>query len=191
MQLVLGKYISLPLLHKLLAFPQNLQMPKAANVPETPLRPIHDSLPLVAGETSGSSGNSIAHPHTHSESCTFCTIARAFPPSAPLSPPTPSPNDDPVIFPQAHIIISTSSVLAFLDIQPLARGHVLVCPRDHVERITDMTPSESCRVGAWLPVVARAVMKIARVTDFNVIQNNGIYPIGDPTTKYRDSMAYL
>lgn len=113
----------------------------------------------------------------YSESCAFCTIARAFPPSATLSPPIPSPNDDPVIFPQAHIIISTDSVLAFLDIQPLTRGHVLVCPRNHVERVTDMTPTESCRVGAWLPVIARAVMKTAGVTDFNVVQNNGICPV--------------
>lgn len=36
-----------------------------------------------------------------------------------------------------------------------------------------MAPSESARVGAWLPVVARAVMKMAGVTDFNVVQNNG------------------
>lgn len=115
---------------------------------------------------------------SYSESCTFCTIAHAFPPSPTLSPPTPSPNDNPVIFPQAHIIISTDGVLAFLDIQPLTRGHVLVCPRSHVERVTDMTPTESCRVGAWLPIIARAVMKTAGVMDFNVVQNNGICFMG-------------
>lgn len=47
-----------------------------------------------------------------------------------------------------------------------------------MERITDMTPTESCRVGAWLPIVARAVMKTAGVMDFNVIQNNGICFMG-------------
>lgn len=46
-----------------------------------------------------------------------------------------------------------------------------------MERVTDMTPSESCRVGAWLPVIARAVMKTAGVKDFNVVQNNGICPM--------------
>lgn len=150
---------------------------KTTNISETPLKS-NGPPPPVVEETDLPLGSRNPSLRPHSESCTFCTIAHAFPPSATLSPPTPSPNGDPVVFPQAHIIISTDSVLAFLDIQPLTRGHVLVCPRDHVERVTDMTPTESCRVGAWLPVIARAVMKTAGVTDFNVVQNNGIYSIG-------------
>lgn len=47
-----------------------------------------------------------------------------------------------------------------------------------MERVTDMTPTESCRVGAWLPIIARAVMKTAGVMDFNVVQNNGICFMG-------------
>lgn len=147
-------------------------MSKPSSIPETPVKQLVPPIGKASQETSCPLTN---HPRTHNPSCTFCTIARAFPPSAPLTSPTPSPGDDPVIFPQAHIIISTSSVLAFLDIQPLAKGHVLVCPRDHVEKVTDMTPSENCRVGAWLPVIARAVVKTAGVTDSNIVQNNGNY----------------
>jgi diadenosine tetraphosphate (Ap4A) HIT family hydrolase len=148
-----------------------LQM-SGSSVLESPLNPTCDY--PVTDETNCPPRIDNPHSHINTETCAFCAIAHAFPPSAPLLPPTPSPNDNPVIFPQTHIIISTSSVLAFLDIQPLTRGHILVCPRDHVEKVTNMTPSESSRVGGWLPVVARAVMKVAGATDFNIVQNNGI-----------------
>lgn len=36
------------------------------------------------------------------------------------------------------MILSTDHVLAFLDIMPLTRGHVLVAPRRHYEMLGDM-----------------------------------------------------
>ncbi|KAH0603782.1 uncharacterized protein H6S33_007441 [Morchella sextelata] len=106
------------------------------------------------------------------ESCPFCTIAASFPPHPPATPHAApaAPLDPPT-----HIILSTPYVLAFLDIQPLTRGHVLVCPRAHAERLTDLTPAQSGGIGAWLPVVARAVVKVVGVADFNVVQNNGVH----------------
>jgi diadenosine tetraphosphate (Ap4A) HIT family hydrolase len=36
------------------------------------------------------------------------------------------------------MILSTDHVLAFLDIMPLTRGHVLVAPRRHYEMLGDL-----------------------------------------------------
>ncbi|KAL7276350.1 hypothetical protein RUND412_000653 [Rhizina undulata] len=110
-----------------------------------------------------------------SRECPFCAIASVFPPVRPsLVSPEPSLNEDPLIFPQAHIVLSTENVLAFLDIQPSTKAHVLVCPRRHVVKVSDMRSWENLSVGAWLPIVARAVIKVTGVEDFNVIQNNGV-----------------
>lgn len=39
----------------------------------------------------------------------------------------------------ARTVRETETTLAFLDANPLARGHTLVVPKDHHERIADMT----------------------------------------------------
>ena len=73
------------------------------------------------------------------------------------------------------MVVSTRDVIAFLDIMPLSRGHVLACPRSHVEKITELSPADNTWIAAWLPVVARAACKVSGYQDFNVIQNNGTY----------------
>lgn len=38
----------------------------------------------------------------------------------------------------AEIVYEDDHVLAFLDAQPLARGHTLIIPKTHVERLADL-----------------------------------------------------
>ena len=40
-----------------------------------------------------------------------------------------------------EVVASDPDAVAFLDVQPLADGHVLIVPRQHVARIEDMTPA--------------------------------------------------
>ncbi|GMF73773.1 unnamed protein product [Aspergillus oryzae] len=54
--------------------------------------------------------------------------------TAPISLPDSSDPSQPT----AHLILSTKHVLAFLDIMPLTRGHVLVIPRAHYEKLGDV-----------------------------------------------------
>lgn len=70
--------------------------------------------------------------------CAFCRIAASYAP-VPFNDPAinPTPTDD--SGPLSHLILSTEHVLAFLDIMPLTRGHVLVAPRQHYRTVGDMT----------------------------------------------------
>ncbi len=43
----------------------------------------------------------------------------------------------------AKILKETSSSISFLDAFPLAKGHVLVIPKNHHQKIQDMSPEEN------------------------------------------------
>jgi len=69
----------------------------------------------------------------------------------------------------AFKVFESQHVLAFLDIQPLARGHALVIPKHHGAKITDI-PDEQLR--EVLPVVKK-LAKAVGAENYNVLQNNG------------------
>lgn len=111
------------------------------------------------------------------DNCPFCRISALYPtydPSSPppstsstLSPDLTSPN------PETYILLSSPLVIAFLDIMPLSRGHLLLCPRRHAPKLTGTTPSEARDLGYWLRVLSTAVSRATGVDDWNVVQNNG------------------
>ncbi|KAK6335569.1 hypothetical protein TWF696_002340 [Orbilia brochopaga] len=108
------------------------------------------------------------------EECPFCAIARQHPGKTPIAPYTTPSTPTPTRTPNtAHMILSTPQVIGFLDIMPLSAGHVLLTPRHHAEKIMDLTPEEGASLGAWLPIVTRAVSRAMQVDDLNVVQNNG------------------
>ena len=107
------------------------------------------------------------------ESCPFCDIAAAYPSShsTRIRYDIPSPTSKLPV--QSYPILVTPQVLAFLDIMPLTPGHVLLTPRHHAEKIMDLTPEEGAALGAWLPILTRAVSRAMGVDNLNVVQNNG------------------
>lgn len=59
---------------------------------------------------------------------------------------------------QSSIVYEDSSVVAFMDIQPVNRGHVLVVPRTHAAHLADMdieTGAQLFRVGMALSSAVR------------------------------------
>ncbi|KAH9990261.1 HIT-like domain-containing protein [Xylariaceae sp. FL0662B] len=110
-------------------------------------------------------------------SCAFCTISQTYAPWPPTAPPGPtsravSPqNTAPA--PPAYVVLSTPSLIGFLDIQPLSRGHVLLCPRAHRPKLTDVTAGEAAQLGAHLRLLSAALVRATGVPDWNVVQNNG------------------
>lgn len=71
--------------------------------------------------------------------CPFCNIASSYPPTSFNDPESNPVSMDPESGPLSHIILSTEHVLAFLDIMPLTRGHVLVAPRQHYQTLGDVS----------------------------------------------------
>jgi diadenosine tetraphosphate (Ap4A) HIT family hydrolase len=59
---------------------------------------------------------------------------------------------------------------AFLDIQPLSRGHALVIPKEHAVFLHELSDDS---LADLLPV-AKTVAKAIGVRDYNILQNNGI-----------------
>jgi len=73
----------------------------------------------------------------------------------------------------AEIVSREAEVVAFLDVQPLADGHVLVVPQAHVPRVEDMKPSAAdalFRAVVWL---ARPVREALGAAGTTIGVNNG------------------
>lgn len=70
-----------------------------------------------------------------------------------------------------YFVYEDPEVVAFLDIFPISRGHVLVVPRRHVDRITDVRPEEYPGLLRGLAEVCRRVGRLS--PDYNVGVNQG------------------
>ena len=73
----------------------------------------------------------------------------------------------------SHRVYEDERVFAFLDIAPLAPGHVLVVPKEPAPTLDALSDESAAAVGRVLPRIARAVMAATGTRDFNVLQNNG------------------
>jgi len=85
------------------------------------------------------------------EECPFCKIAAAYPlaPSAARTPQECVPDnvDATKIDPSCHLVLSGPDVMAFLDIMPMAPGHLLVATRKHRVKIGDVPSDEASDIG--------------------------------------------
>ncbi|EIW73110.1 hypothetical protein TREMEDRAFT_70899 [Tremella mesenterica DSM 1558] len=82
-------------------------------------------------------------------SCIFCKIIKGEIPSMKL--------------------LETETVYAFMDIGPIARGHCLVIPKYHAEKLTDLPDDQMVDI---LPT-CKKLAKATGSTDYNILQNNG------------------
>jgi histidine triad (HIT) family protein len=72
-----------------------------------------------------------------------------------------------------HRVYEDDQVLAFLDINPVSRGHVLVIPKEPAETLDKLSDEAAAAIGRVLPRLARAVLAATGATAFNILQNNG------------------
>ncbi len=73
----------------------------------------------------------------------------------------------------AHKVYEDDACLAFLDIAPLAEGHVLVIPKPHAETLDTVPPETAAHLGRVLPKLGAALRSVTGAAGFNVLQNNG------------------
>ncbi|MCS6771773.1 MAG: HIT family protein [Kiritimatiellae bacterium] len=70
-------------------------------------------------------------------------------------------------------VYEDDATLAFLDIGPIIKGHTLVIPKIHVERITDVPAEALGRVMQTVQRVAGALFRGLGADGVNVHQTNG------------------
>ena len=91
------------------------------------------------------------HPH-RDEDCIFCKIIAGEIPCA--------------------RVYEDESILAFLDINPIAKGHTLVVPKAHHPTLLEFDPALGAPLMRALQRVAKVVQAEVMAGGFNVIQNN-------------------
>jgi histidine triad (HIT) family protein len=72
-----------------------------------------------------------------------------------------------------HKVYEDDRVLAFLDVNPLSDGHVLIVPKEPAATLDKLSDEASAAIGRVLPRLSRAVLAATGATEFNVLQNNG------------------
>ena len=72
-----------------------------------------------------------------------------------------------------HKVYEDDKVLAFLDINPLTRGHTLVIPKEPAESLDQLSDDSAAALGRVLPRLCRAVIAATGVRHYNVLENNG------------------
>jgi histidine triad (HIT) family protein len=85
--------------------------------------------------------------------CIFCKIVRGEIPST--------------------VVLETDDAVAFLDINPVNKGHVLLVPRAHHADLAELPEPLAAHVGSLLPRLCRAVKAATGADGYNVIVNNG------------------
>ena len=74
---------------------------------------------------------------------------------------------------KAHYIYEDENYVAFLDKYPIDKGHSLVLPRVHHERVTDMNSEKVGELFSKVPKIAQAILQATKADAFSMAQNNG------------------
>jgi histidine triad (HIT) family protein len=70
-------------------------------------------------------------------------------------------------------IVETDRAVAFLDINPVNKGHVLIIPRMHCGSLSELPESVAAHLGSLMPSLCASVKAATGAEGFNVILNSG------------------
>ena len=73
----------------------------------------------------------------------------------------------------SYKIYEDKRILAFLDINPVNKGHVLVIPKEHYLNVTDTPVDLLKELVAKCQQIAKAATEAVGVRDYNLTSNNG------------------
>src|SRR5690349_10526076 len=74
---------------------------------------------------------------------------------------------------EASICYEDADALAFMDIQPVNAGHVLVVPRQHHESLVDTPPELAMHLFEVSMQLANVIRKVTLCDDMNIVVNSG------------------
>ncbi len=84
--------------------------------------------------------------------CIFCKIAKKEIPS--------------------HTVYEDKNVYAFLDINPLTKGHTLVIPKKHIVDIFEMSEEDASKIFSVIPKISKILEENLNMIGLNIINNN-------------------
>ncbi len=87
------------------------------------------------------------------ENCIFCKITRGEIPAAK--------------------VFENESVLAFLDISQVSKGHTLVIPKHHQKDVFELKPETAKELFSVVPKIANAIKESFQPVGLNILNNNG------------------
>lgn len=70
-------------------------------------------------------------------------------------------------------VLEARDAVAFLDIGPLAPGHLLLIPKRHYQSILDVPPAALAELTSHLPILAQAILRVTGATGLNILQSTG------------------
>ncbi|UCE58824.1 MAG: HIT family protein [Phycisphaerales bacterium] len=73
----------------------------------------------------------------------------------------------------AAVVFENDSIFAFLDVGPLAEGHLLVIPRDHYANLVELPSSLCAQIGSLIPKLGRVLLDVTAAEGFNLLANQG------------------
>ena len=74
---------------------------------------------------------------------------------------------------EVSVCYEDAKALAFMDIQPVNAGHVLVVPKAHVETLSDVPYDLAMHLFGVAMRIAPVIRKIAGADDMNIVVNSG------------------
>lgn len=72
----------------------------------------------------------------------------------------------------SKIIFENSSNLAFLDIFPISKGHIIVIPKNHYKNIEEIPNNELMELFKTVKKIAILIHKRLKIDGYNILQNN-------------------
>jgi histidine triad (HIT) family protein len=72
-----------------------------------------------------------------------------------------------------HKVYEDDLVLAFLDVNPISRGHTVVIPKEPAPTLDVLSDESAAALGRALPRICRGVKAATGCEAYNILQNNG------------------
>ena len=74
---------------------------------------------------------------------------------------------------KAYVIYESENVIAFLDIDPINEGHVLIVPKLHEASIDNMPINILTEIMETIQKVVTALKKVYNIDGYSIMQNGG------------------